>query len=1011
MATLVGNNVIVTGTKYARVRVEWQLAGQNVGGNFSTINWQAYVDFVGCDAQLDDGYVGWNGGGLYDNGGRVYNYAGNFSNHTVGMGSGSFNVGHDGNGNGSFSMNADVYVFQSGRSAAGGSWGLPRIPKPPSVQSNGIDTYTTSSVRAIGNVSDDGGAGLSERGFVYVAGTGTPSTGNSKINVGGGGGSFTAILSGLAPNTTYTARAYAVNSRGTTYGGNMTFTTYQNPAVTTVSVVDPAGTTATANGNLTNNGNPDITEKGFVYATTPNPTTANFKAPVAGATVGAYSANLTGLSPSSIYYIRAYATNVTGTFYGEELTFQTVVAPTLRTDPAENVTTTSALGRAEVLTDGGGTISERGFVLATTANPTTANIKVVDEEGGLGEYTTAITGLTPSTTYYYRSYAINQGGTSYGNQYTLSTAQTAPAQPSNLTPTGGIATDDLTPDLAWQYNPGSANDTQKDYQIVVTRQSDSVVMWDSGKITSANNFATYAGTTLAYNVDYQWKVKTWNQNDQESPYSSLVIFKTSQKPTVTLDYPTNLSSIASNTPTILWNYTDPEGTTQAKYRVQLHRAGTSIHDTGWVLSSAELYVVPDNILDNLNTYSATIEVEDAHGMRSVAVSNQFEVEFLAPTIPNVGATQDAAGVVNFTVELTRPIVDGWYADLINLYKREVGDINYSVFQSAIPVNYRVLDSAEDAAPWSESGVAVNATLGVPRYGTNSLNLGASGVGTAIYSRAISAPDFNVFDTFQAWVNVVDNTDFTSIDFEFGPDSSNYYKVSIAAPTLVNGAWNPVHVLRDDWQVIGTPGVANIDELRINLVNTNGAIPIGDVRVDRVQMAQSFYEYDDYTTAASQVLQYAANVQSIEAGITTGLAETGELEISFTEPYVNMYLLPPDNTAAMVRAFMDGTKPPNWTHRTETKYYATKGSSKPVAVINALQNYLEGTVELRFFDNAFGGQGLIGVRSLENIKNIKPILLRTWWGKNYFISIDGDLNTIRRPGIGWFVTFNFTEINS
>lgn len=144
--TLTGNNVIVTGTKYARIRIEWQLASQNTGGNYSTINWQAYVDFVGCDAQLDNGYVGWNGGGLYDNGGRVYNYAGNFSNHTVGMGSGSFNVGHDGVGNASFSMNGDVAVFSSGTSSTSGSWSLPQIPRYAVIDGFNIDSITDEKI-------------------------------------------------------------------------------------------------------------------------------------------------------------------------------------------------------------------------------------------------------------------------------------------------------------------------------------------------------------------------------------------------------------------------------------------------------------------------------------------------------------------------------------------------------------------------------------------------------------------------------------------------------------------------------------------------------------------------------------------------------------------------------------------------------------------------------------------------------------------------------------------------
>jgi hypothetical protein len=147
MGTVLGNPVIVVSNKTARLRIEWQLASQNIPGNYSTINWQAYVDFIGCDAQLDNGFVGWNGGTLYDQPGRVYNYAANFSNHTVGMGSGSFNVGHAGNGTGSFSIGGDVAVFQSGTSSGSGGFGLPTIPRYATINGFNIDWVTDAALR------------------------------------------------------------------------------------------------------------------------------------------------------------------------------------------------------------------------------------------------------------------------------------------------------------------------------------------------------------------------------------------------------------------------------------------------------------------------------------------------------------------------------------------------------------------------------------------------------------------------------------------------------------------------------------------------------------------------------------------------------------------------------------------------------------------------------------------------------------------------------------------------
>lgn len=176
--TVLGNNVTVTSGHVARVRVEWQLAGQNVGGNYSSINWQGYVDFFGCDAQLDGGYVSSSVGDLYANGGRVYNFANNFSNHTIGMGSGNFNIGHDGGGNQNLYMSGSINVYQSGTSSGSGTWSLPTIPRYANFTAfnilNVTDAGFTIQMAADNNCSDiayslDNGANYRSAGSGYAA--------------------------------------------------------------------------------------------------------------------------------------------------------------------------------------------------------------------------------------------------------------------------------------------------------------------------------------------------------------------------------------------------------------------------------------------------------------------------------------------------------------------------------------------------------------------------------------------------------------------------------------------------------------------------------------------------------------------------------------------------------------------------------------------------------------------------------------------------------------------------
>lgn len=103
----------------------------------------------------------------------------------------------------------------------------------------------------------------------------------------------------------------------------------------------------------------------------------------------------------------------------------TAVAPSVTTNAASNITATTTDGNGNVTSDGGSTITQRGFAWSTSANPTTSD-STVTAAGTTGSYTATMTGLSPSTLYHYRAYAINAVGTSYGadTQFTTSAAGT-----------------------------------------------------------------------------------------------------------------------------------------------------------------------------------------------------------------------------------------------------------------------------------------------------------------------------------------------------------------------------------------------------------------------------------------------------------------------------------------------------------------------------------------------------------------------------------------------------------
>ena len=95
-------------------------------------------------------------------------------------------------------------------------------------------------------------------------------------------------------------------------------------------------------------------------------------------------------------------------------------APSVSTISISGVAAVSAVGAGNVTSDGGATITDRGVVVGTSVNPTTANSKFA-VSGTTGAYNAAITGLSGATIYHARAYAVNAQGTSYGSDIQFKT--------------------------------------------------------------------------------------------------------------------------------------------------------------------------------------------------------------------------------------------------------------------------------------------------------------------------------------------------------------------------------------------------------------------------------------------------------------------------------------------------------------------------------------------------------------------------------------------------------------
>ena len=304
------------------------------------------------------------------------------------------------------------------------------------VSTASVTEITVNSATSGGAISDAGGGRITERGICWNTSS-NPTVEHAKTSDGNGTGSFSSKLKELRPGTTYYVRAYAVNEAGVQYGNQQEFNTpvITLPVVSTGQVSGVNANSANVAGNVTATGGGTVSARGICWSTAANPTVNNSKS-TEGSGPGTFSTRLSGLNAATIYYVRAYATNETGTSYGEQVQFTTesgkgggggnddggaFASVNITTSPVTKIDKKSAKSGGEVQTSSPFTfILERGVCWAQTQNPTINDSRTKDGNG-TGSFNSELKGLDSKTTYYVRAYATTVVSTVYGNQLTFQT--------------------------------------------------------------------------------------------------------------------------------------------------------------------------------------------------------------------------------------------------------------------------------------------------------------------------------------------------------------------------------------------------------------------------------------------------------------------------------------------------------------------------------------------------------------------------------------------------------------
>lgn len=299
----------------------------------------------------------------------------------------------------------------------------------PTVSMQIVEDVTYNSAIFRGGLVSVGSSKVSKHGFCWSEQEQPTISSNSICNLGDSetAKDFTYNVKSLNPNTTYYVRSYAENFEGVSYSNQMKFQTNGVPQIAEVetgTATDVTSSQALVSGNIVNFGNTSgLSQYGHVWGTIENPTISNNKTQLGKtSSKGSFNSTLSGLSPNTLYHVRAYATNEVGTSYGKDITFTTSLADViLSTGSVNNITHKTATCQGEIISTGGNTIQERGFCWGTASAPTINNNIIVTNSASTS-FTATLVGLSESTVYHVRAYVKAATGlVYYGNDVAFST--------------------------------------------------------------------------------------------------------------------------------------------------------------------------------------------------------------------------------------------------------------------------------------------------------------------------------------------------------------------------------------------------------------------------------------------------------------------------------------------------------------------------------------------------------------------------------------------------------------
>ncbi len=595
------------------------------------------------------------------------------------------------------------------------------------------------------------------------------------------------------------------------------------PVITTTAVSNFTATTATSGGNITDEGSSTVIARGVCWSTGTTPTIADNKT-TDGSGAGSFSSNIIDLFGGTTYFVRAYATNSTGTGYGMAMSFKTTgqppSAPSATTQNATSIqissatlnATVNAMYYSTVVTFEYGTTTSYGSTIAATQSPLT---------GGTNTNVSAsITGLSEGITYHYRIKAVNSLGTTTGNDLTFKTLGNVP------TCTTLAATNKTTEGAQLNATVNANNlSTTVSFEYGKTISYGSAAIATQSPVTGSSNTNVSASITgLTAGTIYHFRVKT--ANSLGTNYGNDLTFTTlGQVPTVATLAATNITTVGAQL----------NATVNANYlsTVVIFEYGTTTSYGSTI--TANQSPVTGGTNTNVNASISALTVGSTHHYRVKAVNSLGTSYGSDMTFTTLGAVPTASTTAITIITTTGATVNGI--------------VNANYFSTTVSFEYGLTTGYGSTATATPSTVTGNTSTNV------STSITGLTVGTNYHYRVVSTNSLGT-------TNGNDRT-FTT------------------APTTVNdvdgNTYNVVAIGAQVWM-----------KENLNTTKYNDGTAIPNITDNTAWAALTTGAYSDYDNTPSNSTTYGRlyNWYSVDNNATTRVASNGSKNVCPTGWHVS-----------------------------------------------------------------------------------------------------------------------------